>query len=118
MSYAWIIDQDHLWSQGADYDSAGMMGPSAAPDWMTDALQATTGMNESGYNFGAIGHANVEQYRFSMYDDDGIKYVTGRMLTDEGKTEDACYGPLGDYGMPGLGCVVVKYHGHPEMDCG
>jgi hypothetical protein len=39
-------------------------------------------------------------------------------LPDEGDTEAACYGPLGDFGRPNAGCVEIRYPGHPEMDCG
>jgi hypothetical protein len=107
MSYAWIIDKDHLAEGPDDHSAAGVMGPREAPDELCAVLNGNKPLP-----------ADAVIYRFSMYDDDGIRYVTGRMITDEGQTEDACYAPLGDYGAGGMGCVLVKYRGHPEMDCG
>lgn len=113
MSYAWIIDRDHLNEDSplATGSDVGMMGPHDAPEWMTDVLARKT----TGHVGGNPG-AHISTFR--MYDDDGELYYTGRMITDEGDTEEACYGPLADYGMPGAGCTSIKYHGHPEMDCG
>lgn len=105
MSYGWLITYDFL----ADEEGCeGVRGPGDVPDWMCDAL-----------DFGTVpGDRDAEIFKFHMYDDDGIKYVSGRMITDEGKTEESCYGPLGDYGVGGLGCTEIRYVGHPEMNCG
>lgn len=55
-----------------------------------------------------------------MYDDDNILYVTGTLFWN-GESEPAeefAYAPLRDYGTPGLGCVLVRYTGRPDWDCG
>lgn len=113
MSYAWIIDRDHL-EEGSDEGAVGVMGPGDAPDWMIRTLRLPD-------LYGAPltdPRVNVRVYTFQMSDDDGDLYYTGRMITDEGSSEDACYGPLGDYGMPNAGCTDIRYPGHPDMDCG
>ena len=55
-----------------------------------------------------------------MYDDDGILYVTGTLFWDgeSEPEEEFVYAPLRDYGMPGLGCVLVRYTGRSAWDCG
>ncbi len=107
--YAWIIDTDHLAEGPKDpYDDTGVMGPSQAPD---DLLAMLTD-NEAPEVEGAL------TYDFHMYDDDGELYYTGRMITTEGQTERACYGPLGDFGKPNAGCTEIRYPGHADMDCG
>lgn len=99
-TYAWIITKDHL-AEGVEDSDVGVQGPRAASP---EALARVS---------------DGEGRLFRMYDDDGELYYTGRLLDTTGEyDEQACYAPLGDYGMPGAGCVVVKYHGHPEMDCG
>lgn len=128
MSYAWIIDRDHLDEQyqaeltpdhgpyAANAD-VGLSGPGEAPDWMLDALRETG--NADGGASGDIAWTLdqlVPVDRFQM-PDDGILYYTGRMLTDDGPTENACSGPLRDCGGPGPGCVAIAYPGLPEMDC-
>lgn len=110
MSYAWIIDRDHLEGSEEDY-AKGVTGPRDAPDVLIELLDIHA-TNQLAERHGA------EIFRFRMYDDDNILYFTGRMVTDEGATEEACYGPLGDYGAPAAGAVLIKYQGHPEMDCG
>lgn len=115
--YAWTIDRDHLAEDArhdgvasSDIDDAsGTFGPSDAPQWQIDALN---GVVQSAPAQGG------QIFTFRLYDDDGELYYTGRMITDEGDTEDACYAPLGDFGAPYAGCTLVRYVGHPEMDCG
>lgn len=106
--YAWRIDVDHLDDDGYD---VGRQGPSDAPDKWLEILNATP--KRTGHV-----HADVRIYTFRMYDDDGELYYTGRMITSGDPSEEACYGPLGDYGMPGAGATEIRYHGHPEMNCG
>lgn len=62
----------------------------------------------------------LDTYRFTMRDDDKILYYTGRMITDErdNVSDEACYGPLGDFGAPNAGCIEITYPGHKDMDCG
>lgn len=108
-----MIDQDHLSGPGAESanpaeDAAGVMGPRDAPDWMVDALKNPS-LRHSDQDFRIYG--------FKMYDGDQILYYTGRLITDEGDTEEACFGPLDDYGRPNAGCAEIRYPGHPDMDC-
>lgn len=121
MSYAWIIDRDHLAEQElrnssgrVEDNSKGVFGPSDAPDWMTSLLRdgATVAYVREH------GTKPMELFVFKMFDDDHILYYSGRMITDEGASELACFGPLRDFGMPNAGCTLVEYPGHPDMDCG
>lgn len=101
--YAWVITRDHVADDsGDDYSCVGVSGPSDAPDEFLSKLNAGKG------------------WTFRMYDDDGLLYVTGRGYAEgEGVgEEDHVYGPLRDYGAGGLGCVEIRWHGHPEWDCG
>ena len=110
MAYAWIIDKDHLYGPGGEFeqdnDDVGVCGPSQARDEHIKALQ------DKKYP------ADAEVFTFRMYDGDGMLYYTGRMLTTEGDTERACFGPLDDFGKGNAGCTDIRYPGHPEMDCG
>lgn len=97
-AYAWIITAEHL---GDEPDAVGITGPSNAPQDLLDRLKAGEGDT------------------FKMYDDDGILYYTGRGLSaDDEWDEDACYGPLGDFGMPNAGAVLIEWPGHGDRDCG
>lgn len=112
MSYAWIIDRDHLSGPGAERpahedDATGVTGPSDAPEEFLDVLTGAAGEFSD--------RATI--YTFGMYDGDQNRYYTGRMITDD-PDEQACAGPLDDYGRPGSGCVEIRYSGHPEMDIG
>ena len=99
-TYAWIITKDHLAEEG-DESEVGVAGPRDAPDDLLAQL------NEGK------GHV------FRMYDDDDILYYTGRGVSvDDEMDENACYGPLGDFGTPNAGAVTIKWHGHREWDCG
>lgn len=107
--YAWRIDKDHLFGPGGEYaaddaSAVGIIGPSDAVTTDDDQV------DESVYPY---------RHQFRMYDDDGELYYTGTLYW-EGNAEPEehqVYGPLGDYGG-GSGCVLVKYHGKPEWDCG
>jgi hypothetical protein len=101
-SYAWMITKDHLDDEPGG--SFSVSGPSDAPDDLLAALAKGRG------------------HTFRLYDDDGELYYTGRGTwrgdaAGEAPDEDACYGPLGDYGAAS-GCVLVRWHGHSEWDCG
>lgn len=116
MSYAWIIDRDHLFGPGGEfskdddastYDATGVMGPSAAPDELLERLKAGEGL------------------KFRMYDDDGELYFTGRAIgvgedapDGEGVTEEFAYGPLGDFGAGNSGCTRITWDGHPDWEIG
>lgn len=101
--YAWIIDTDHLAEDGEDGD-AGVIGP-------RDAAGESKSELERSY-----GH----RHQFRMYDDDGELYYTGTLFWsgDAEPDEEVVYGPLGDFGMPNAGCVLIKYPGRPDWDCG
>lgn len=100
--YVWVITRDLLKERFQDdFTSAvGVWGPS-------DARYSPDEAPKHGWS----------GYRFTMYDDDREAYYQGTMYCAE-PDEDACFGPLGDYGMPGSGCTEIRYHGHREMDCG
>lgn len=113
MSYAWIIDKDHLAEPGAKVgtlagDARTVTGPSDAPDYLIERLERGD----------RTAMAGVETFEFRMYDDDRELYYTGRMITDEGDTEAACAGPLDDFGRPNAGATDINYTDHPEMDIG
>jgi hypothetical protein len=99
--YGWVIDKDHLYRDGREYDAdeSGTMGPRTMTPKHKAALRRGEGVT------------------FTMYDDDGIPYYTGRVVADE-MDEAACYGPLGDFGLPNAGAVSIRYPDHPEYDCG
>lgn len=103
-SYAWIITKDHLGD-----DDRGTVGPHDA------------NISEDATTFSQMSAELSRNYplrnQFRMYDDDGILYYTGMLYYHE-DDEESCYGPLGDFGMPNAGAVLIKYTGHPEMDCG
>lgn len=104
--YAWIIDTDHIAStdepEGTNCNAKGLMGPRAADKTLIEALKAGKGL------------------QFKMYDDDGELYYTGRGIADKDdqESEDFCYGPLGDFGTPNAGAVLIKWTNHPEWNCG
>lgn len=100
-SYAWRIDEDHL--DSALTNTVGISGPHDA--------QLDAAGNPEGY---------THHHQFRMYDDDQILYVTGTLFWngDTEPEEAFAYAPLRDYGMPGLGCVLVRYTGRPDWDCG
>lgn len=110
--YAWIIDQDHLdlsETLGPDFSNEkGVMGPRDA--------NVTGGTYEE--NKAELERNYKAHNQFKMYDDDGELYYTGTLYHDGEADEEACYGPLGDFGMPNAGAVLITYAGHPEMDCG
>lgn len=102
--YAWIIDTDHLADSG-DRGDAGVIGPHDANGGSKDEL--------------ARNYAHHHQFR--MYDDDQELYYTGTAFwngASDSPEEEFVYGPLGDYGMPNAGCVLIKYTGKPQWDCG
>jgi hypothetical protein len=100
MSYAWIIDKDHLFPlfDGDDSSAVGVTGPSNAPDALLARLALKT-----------PGHV------FRIYDDDGQLYYTGRALFREQgemvRPENSEYalGPLDDFGTPNAGATEIRY---------
>lgn len=100
-TYGWIITEDHLDPEPTDGTSVGVMGPGRMSAEVLHALESGAGDE------------------FTMRDDDGILYVTGRGVDLTGEwDEEACYAPLSDYGAGGLGCVEVSWTNHKERDCG
>lgn len=106
MSYAWIIDRDLIAdedvAEGTNCNAKGLTGPRAADPALIEALEAGKGL------------------QFKMYDDDGELYYVGRGIASKSdqESEDFCYGPLGDFGTPNAGAVLIKWTNHPEWDCG
>jgi hypothetical protein len=106
-TYAWVITKDHLADEEmtrvghpSGASEAGVIGPRNAPTELITRLK------------------NGEGDTFKMFDDDGILYYTGRGLSLNEWDEDACYGPLGDFGTPNAGAVLIEWPGHNERDCG
>lgn len=119
MTYGWIIDIDHIADhsepEGTNSNAKGVCGPRDAPNWMIEVLER-----------GTTGHAGPTRttpgwhiYSFNIYDDDRELYYSGRMITDDNPPdEEACGGPLDDFGAPNAGATEIRYAGHPEMDIG
>lgn len=94
--YAWVITEDYLEDGTGD---AGIKGPSDAPDDLLAQLDAGKG------------------HTFRLYDDDGILYYTGRLVTSTSMDEEEhTYAPLRDFGQGWAGCAAVRWPGHPEWD--
>lgn len=96
MSYAWIIDTDHLYDPNDDVfvNEAGTIGPRIATNADTNRLAAGEG------------------WHFKIYDDDGILYYTGRLVVSGNTTRDdetAMFGPLVDFGQPNAGAVDIRW---------
>jgi hypothetical protein len=99
MTYAWIIDIDHLASDFTG-DEKGITGPRGAPPELLAKLQAGEGE------------------KFEMYDDDQELYYTGRIVgrtPGDTNTKDFSdyigFEPLDDFGEPNAGCTGIKYGG-------
>ena len=106
--YAWIIDQDHLSGPKSDHFD---------PEYCCESLIGPR--NANGTDKDELTHNYEQHHQFRMYDDDGILYVTGTLYWNGGEPdEDYVYGPLADYGTPGMGAILIKYTGKPEWDCG
>lgn len=99
--YAWRIDRDHL--ESGHSPEVGRTGPSDAT------------LDAGGY---PVGYEHSATYE--LYDDDKVRYVTGTLYWngEQDPAEHQAFGPLGDYGLPGMGAVAVHYPGHPSWDCG
>lgn len=102
-TYAWMIHRDNL----ADRE-VSVWGPRNAPEELVERLRAREG----------------KTWTFSLYDDDGIRYFTGRLATladspedDETGPSGALMAPLSDYGEA-FGCVRIGWAGHPEWEIG
>ena len=104
MAYGWIITKDHLAeSMNDEYgNDTGVCGPRDITPEIETALKAGKG------------------HTFYMYDDDGEKYYTGKMLAtgEDVDSEEAISSPLDNFGMPNAGCTLIKYHGKPEWAIG
>jgi hypothetical protein len=113
LSYAWIIDTDHMPDEdaptGTNRNAAGVTGPSDAPEALLEALRSGGGIE------------------FRIYDDDHELYYSGRWIgTDEiGSVEskevvhcgghavtnlpEEAFGPLEDFGTPNAGATEIRY---------
>lgn len=119
--YAWIIDKDHLSGPGGEFYNAeepdhgeGVIGPSACEHHHQFGMYYEDNKAELTRNYD-------NHHQFRMYDDDDILYYTGTLFWNgpaDHLEEEQAYGPLGDYGMPSAGAVLIKYTDKPEWDCG
>lgn len=105
--YAWLITKDHTADEddepGTNANAIGITGPSTATPEDLARLEAGEGDT------------------FEMYDDDGEKYYTGRLVVSGELThddEEACSGPLDDYGTPNAGATEIRWPGHPDRNIG
>ena len=89
-TYGWIIDHDHLFANDPSYNAAGTIGPQNIPAGYQQTLRTNR----------AAGNA------FRIYDDDGVKYYSGRYL---GPDADEMFGPLNDFGQPNAGAIRIDY---------
>jgi hypothetical protein len=92
-AYGWIIVEDHIDGRGASGGAVGVSGP-------RNACRELLALLEHG-----------EGRTFTMHDDDGEKYYTGRILSFDGPGSEFDFGPLDDYGMPNAGCTEIRYNG-------
>lgn len=92
MTYAWIIDRDHL--DDPDANDEGTAGPSGIDPALLARLDAGEGLT------------------FRMRDDDGILYYTGRIVgvgDDPASLGEEAFAPLEDFGHPNAGAVTIEY---------
>ena len=97
-NYAWVITKDYL-AETPEEDDSGITGPSDASDEMLEEVKSGKG------------------HIFRLYDDDGILYYKGRLLTYGDMTDGICFAPLDDFGAGWAGCTEVRWQGHPEWNC-
>ena len=91
-NYAWIIDRDHIATEGEPpgtlLNAKGLTGPRLAPDVLLASLAAGNGI------------------AFRMRDDDGELYYEGRIACPD---DESMFAPLDDFGMPNAGCTGIEY---------
>ncbi len=94
-TYAWRVDTWPRVDGDEPLEPPGTVveGPSGAPDDLLQRLRAGEGK------------------RFRLLDGDDLVYCKGRLLVSDAQAYgyDPEFGPLDDYGTPGLGCVTVEY---------
>jgi hypothetical protein len=89
-----LITRDYLAEQSGPPSAVGVCGPSDLSDEMEKDLKNGAGRT------------------FRLYDDDGIHYVTGRIVdttADESGSGAWDMAPLDDYGMGAMGCTEIRY---------
>lgn len=91
--FGWVIEKDHISEDGDPYDVTG----------------ARLGDMPEG----------VKGVRFALYDDDDVRYYSGRFYTDhaEGVTEEETYEVL-SWAARLAGCTSMRFPGHKEWDLG
>ncbi len=87
-TYAWTITKDYI----EDGKDEGTEGPHDAPD-----------------TFGDDWHFR----KFRMMDDDCELYYVGVVASADPDGEEACFGPLDDFGTPNAGCTRIDIQ-NPE----
>lgn len=102
VSYAWIIDRDHmpdpLCRAPSNGNARGMTGPRGAPDVVLNSRLGAP----------SVGLA------FRMSDDDGVVMYSGRLYVPGVPAVDTLqhaqgFEPLDDFGAPNAGCTCIEY---------
>lgn len=92
-NYCWVITADHLHTgEEWETDATGTYGPRGA------TLEQRQRALEHGREF-------------TMHDDDGEKYYTGKLWTKNEPGTERDFVPLDDFGMPNAGCTEIRYNG-------
>lgn len=108
MSYAWIIDRDHLFEpkdvEWGGENEKGTTGPRSAPKEYLRLL--LDGVRPGAEVPSMDGGGMVTVQEFKMFDDDGKLYYQGRYI---GPDDDDMFGPLDDFGKPNAGAVDIQY---------
>jgi len=86
-SYCWLITADRL-AENDRESAVGAEGPSSAPAMFGD---------------------DWTPRQFRMYDDDGVLCYDGILFAEDPDSEEACFGPLDDFGAPNAGCTRIDY---------
>lgn len=86
MAYGWKITSEY--DNGEFKQCSPVYGPSGIKDAVCQRLDAGDGL------------------RFKMYDDDGEKMASGKLIPDDHTTQ---FEPLEDYGEGNFGCTYIKY---------
>lgn len=107
-NHGWIITQDFL-----DPDETDNLVGNQPTDMHPDVSKCL--------NDALAGKKAPKAYRtavFDMYDDDGERYVRGRIAwpADEEPDEEVLYAPL-RWGS-GMGCTRINFPGHPGWAIG
>lgn len=136
MNYAWIITRDHLERDEECEGHESTSGPIGNVTYCDGTCKprdrsndATVPNDDLTGGEGVMGPRDALDYHlellkagsgdtFELRDDDGILYYTGRCIADDPDDEEACFGPLRDYGAPNAGCTSIRWPGLSHRDIG